>query len=76
MLRFTTRDLLWLMVVAAMWAVLVAERNRLERERGALRQEQAALAAKRAELEFNFLRSVEITDRLHVQMQAAGASNR
>jgi len=76
MLRFTTRDLLWLMVVAAMWAVLVAERNRLERERGALRQEQTALAAKRAELEFNFLRSVEITDRLHVQMQAAGASNR
>jgi hypothetical protein len=76
MLRCTTRDLLWLMVVAAMGAVLVAERNRLENERAALSQERAELRAKRKELDLQFLRVVDASDELNTKLQAADQSNR
>ena len=67
MFRFTIRDLLWLMVVMGLACAVWADRTSVNAERSALRTERESVAAKKRELDTQFLRLVDATDQLNNQ---------
>jgi hypothetical protein len=67
MFRFKIRDVLWLTVVVGMSVGWLVDRVSLNEQRGSLGGEQAAHKAKRRELDAQFLRLVDATDKLNQQ---------
>ena len=63
MLRFTTRDLLWLMVVAALLLVMW-------RDHASLQNDRKTVQAKRKALDAQFLKLVNATEELHERIKA------
>jgi hypothetical protein len=75
MFRFTIRDMLWLTVVVAMGLAWWSQQATIKWERISVERDRAALAAKRAELDQRFLRLVDATDQLNIELERVGSSS-
>ena len=75
MFRFTIRDMLWLTIVAAMAAATWSQHATMQKERAQLAAERESLNDKRRELDRQFLRLVDATDKVN-QQQAARENRR
>jgi uncharacterized coiled-coil DUF342 family protein len=70
MFRFTIRDVLWLTVVMAMAAAMWSQRAAIQNERSELSAERESLNARWRDMDRQFLRLVDATDKVN-QEQAA-----
>jgi len=70
MFRFTIRDVLWLMVVAAMGAAMWSQGAAIQKERSELGAERESLDGKMRDADRQFLKLVDATDKVN-QEQAA-----